>query len=58
MDTKALIIQSDGTKTNIFIYGAKSAGELLEYAYQALDVDNCAIYYIEDKSILAKALTA
>lgn len=58
MDTKVLIIQSDGTKTNIFVYGAKSTGELVEYVNQALDVENSTIRYIEDERILAEALTA
>ena len=58
MKTNVVVMQTDGDKTNVLIYGAKSIKELQNSVIEAFNIENVKIYYIEDIDVLAKALTA
>lgn len=47
MNTKVLVMQSDGKKTKLFIYGAKSPAEFYEGAVEALKSEDCKLYCID-----------
>ncbi|SEP46868.1 hypothetical protein SAMN04490178_14123 [Propionispora vibrioides] len=53
-----MIMQTDGTKTNVFIYGVKSTQELYRSMSEAFKLEDCKIYYIDDIDVLARAMTA
>ncbi|CVK17532.1 hypothetical protein [Sporomusa sphaeroides] len=56
--TTVVVMQTDGQKTNLFIYGAKSIKELHDVSKVALKLDNCSIHYIDKIDSLAKVLVA
>lgn len=58
MDTKVVVLQTDGNKTNLFIYGANSTQELFGSIAEALKIDNCNVYHIDDIDVLTRAMSA
>lgn len=56
MNTYITIIQTDGSNTSIHIYGADSVEDLCGKMRDAINKEDCQIYYHQDLTIINEAL--